>query len=68
MLRPCPSRAQQGSRLNDWATADAAAEHQLAVAAVRGPAGVDIGAGSAQRMQSVLLRRQDHVALRDTTV
>ena len=68
MLRPCPSRAQQGPRLQDWAIADAAAEHQLAVAAVRGPAGVDIGAGSAQWMQSVLLRRQDHVALRDTTV
>ena len=32
--------------------ADAAAEHQLAVVAARGPASVDIGAGSAQAMHA----------------
>ena len=51
-----------------WATADAAAEDQLAVAAARGPASVDIGAGSAQRMQSMLWRQQEHIALCDTIV
>ena len=65
---PCSSHAQCVPRLQDWATADAAAEHQLAVVAARGPASAEIGAGSAQVMHAVLCRRQDHVALRDTIV
>ena len=55
-------------QLAELRSADAAAEQQLALAAARGPAVVDIGAGSAQCMQSVPQTRQDHVALRDTIV